>query len=472
MKTEEDLHNYRWAMERFDSLLGEIPGISKDTLKLCREFKHYSMANGITSGRIARYLFDLRVLLKWIDCDIRKATRKDIEKLVFKIESSDYKPSTKRDLKITLRKFIKWMKGTDELPPEVSWIKTGMKDRTIKSPDEMLTEDEVKRLADQAPSIRDKAFIMTLYESGCRIGEILPMKLKSLHFDEYGAQLHVTGKTGYRRVRIIASVPILKAWLNQHPYRNDPNCYLWLCNGSFMAYSTCLTMLRLVAKKAGIRKGVNPHNFRHSRATYLANHLTEAQMKEYFGWYQASRMAAIYVHISGRDVDKSLLQLYGIKIDDDTEKSKINPLGCPQCKTQNSAGSLFCSLCGIPLSEEARLDSLHRDMDRKDADNMLNVFMKDPDFMRVFAEKVNAFKSHHSHKPQPQEANGLIPPEKKEAWNEQKPIRPPASAQLICAPDASPTSICSSARKANAKSAGRGSSSSTTCGGAGNEGKD
>jgi len=36
-------------------------------------------------------------------------------------------------------------------------------------------------------------------------------------------------------------------------------------------------------------------------------------MKEYLGWVQSSDMASVYVHMSGRDVDKALLTLHGIR---------------------------------------------------------------------------------------------------------------------------------------------------------------
>jgi len=36
-------------------------------------------------------------------------------------------------------------------------------------------------------------------------------------------------------------------------------------------------------------------------------------VKKYFGWNQASKMAAIFVHLSGRDVDNVLLKVYGIE---------------------------------------------------------------------------------------------------------------------------------------------------------------
>ncbi|WP_394344768.1 hypothetical protein [Salinigranum halophilum] len=55
---------------------------------------------------------------------------------------------------------------------------------------------------------------------------------------------------------------------------------------------------------------MNPHHFRHSRATHLANWLTEAQLCEWFGWVQGSNVPARYVHLSGRDIDNAYLALF------------------------------------------------------------------------------------------------------------------------------------------------------------------
>jgi integrase len=79
---------------------------------------------------------------------------------------------------------------------------------------------------------RDKALISVLYESGCRIGEILSLKIRNVEFDNNGAVLIVNGKTGQRRVRLIHSVPRLMAWLEHHPKNNDPDTSLWVCLSS------------------------------------------------------------------------------------------------------------------------------------------------------------------------------------------------------------------------------------------------
>ena len=81
-------------------------------------------------------------------------------------------------------------------------------------------------------------------------------------------------------------------------------------------------MLHVTAIRAGIAKRVNPHSFRHARASNLANFLTEAQMKEYLGWVGDSRMASTYVHLSGRNIDNALFKLNGIKTEDEVNSEE------------------------------------------------------------------------------------------------------------------------------------------------------
>ena len=195
-------------------------------------------------------------------------------------------------------------------------------------------------------------------------------------------------------------------------------------------------------------------------------------MKVYFGWVQASKMASIYVHLSGRDVDNSLLSLYGIKMNEEGLKSTIVPVECPQCRSSNPAGGQYCSFCGTVLSEDLRARNVRIEMERKDAEETLNSLASDPEFVRMLAEKLTKIVPDHPHIPQPQEANTIKAATNDSSWNEQKSIRPRDQAPPICVPAVSPMLTSCSAKKANAKSAGRGLSGSTMCGGAGNEGKD
>jgi hypothetical protein len=73
-------------------------------------------------------------------------------------------------------------------------------------------------------------------------------------------------------------------------------------------------------------------------------------MREFFGWSKNSDMPSIYVHLSGRDVDKTILKHYGIKVEEDKEALKaLAPKRCPSCMQDNPASARFCMSCHSPL---------------------------------------------------------------------------------------------------------------------------
>jgi integrase len=213
--------------------------------------------------------------------------------------------------------------NNEEYPVSVKWIKN-KEPKNDLLPEELLSESEVVKLVQSAKYVRDKALIYLLYESGARIGEILSLRIKNITFGESISSILVNGKTGQRRIPIVRSSPLLKEWMERHPFRNIPTALVWVKlderKGNLrqqkdrdifreLSYVTVKKMLRQTFAVAGIHKRHNPHLFRHSRATFLAQHLTEAQLKQFFGWTQASDMAARYVHLSGRDLDGAILSI-------------------------------------------------------------------------------------------------------------------------------------------------------------------
>lgn len=81
--------------------------------------------------------------------------------------------------------------------------------------------------------------------------------------------MNVRGKTGYRRVRAVWNVEYLKAWLEVHPERYNPDAPLWVTLDSKenllepLQYAAIRMKLQRIAKKARINKRIHPHLFRH-----------------------------------------------------------------------------------------------------------------------------------------------------------------------------------------------------------------
>lgn len=391
-----DAHNYKRRIENYFARLEREKSISKGDMEILKKYRDYLVSEGITLGRVNKYLCDLKRASILLEKRYERADEQDIRRIVSIFEANDgYSPWSKRDFKVAVRKFYTWLRGTKEYPPEVAWMNVHQKIRNAKTHEDLLTEEEVKRMIDFARTIQERAFIATLYESGCRLGEIIYIRISQVKFDNHGAQLFVTGKTGSRRIRVVSCVPYIAEWLNKHPFRDDPNACLWL-NRRLKPhlYSGINAILRLTATKAGIKKRVNPHNFRHSRATYLANYLTEAQMKEYFGWQQDSRMAAVYVHLSGKNVDEALLKVYGIDIGKEKKESAFKPRECPRCKEVNQSTNKFCFKCGIVLDEETKAEVIRKNLERKEADDIMDRLLEDQEFREVFLRKVEMLKTY------------------------------------------------------------------------------
>ena len=292
--------------------------------------------------------------------NFRQVSKQDIVKLMANLETQDLEEWTKHTYRVVTKKFFQWLHKMDETnyPPQVAWIHSRATNNRHILPEELLTLEDVKLLlASAEKDPRDKAFIMTLWESGCRVGEILALRIRHVAFDEYGAILRVSGKTGERRVRIVSSAPLIAAWLTHNPYRENPDSPVWLQSGTTpFTYGAARMMLRRRAKDAKLKKRVNPHMFRHSQASILADDLTEAQMNEYLGWKQGSKMPAIYVPLSGRNVDQKILEFKGMKKHERIpEASAVK--GCPRCGHINPSTGKFCMKCALPLDLKAALES-------------------------------------------------------------------------------------------------------------------
>ena len=345
--------------------------------------------------RAAKYIYHLTVLARNAGKPLRHLRKEDVERLVGWVNTSSYAEETKHGYKVALKKFYQWLEGCNEeeheYPEKVRWIKTTMKRRRLL-PEALLTTEELKMLIEATENPRDRALILSHYESGCRIGETLSLKILNVKFDQHGAVLIVDGKTGPRRVRVIAAASALASWLNIHPLRNDLNAPLWVGVGTVgryepLNYDGVRALLKRLAKRAGLNKRIYTHLLRHTRATELANILTEAQMKELLGWVQNSDMPSVYVHLSGRDVDAALLRAHGIaSVGEEKAKMVLTFTTCPRCKQKAGPEAQFCPSCGMVLDVKA---AVKLEEERAKADQIMDMLMKDEEVKKFLARKVH-----------------------------------------------------------------------------------
>lgn len=101
-------------------------------------------------------------------------------------------------------------------------------------------------------------------------------------------------------------------------------------------------------------------------------------------------MAGIYVHLSGKNVDEALLKVYGIENKNEKKVSIFKPKECSRCQQVNQATNKFCSRCGMPLDEESRAEIIKKNLERKEADNIMDRLIEDPEFREIMIKKITS----------------------------------------------------------------------------------
>lgn len=171
------LYNNFSVEKRLESL--KDAQISDVNEKLIFDFVDYCFSEGLSKHRVLKYISILKSIAIQTQLDFDKVEKKDLYLFISNLERSDRSEWVKHAYKISLKKFYKWH-YEEETPELTKWIKTTMKKRNKKLPEEMLTEPDVLNLIENADSIRDKAIIALLWDIGTRIGEIGTLSTSNL----------------------------------------------------------------------------------------------------------------------------------------------------------------------------------------------------------------------------------------------------------------------------------------------------
>ena len=147
-----------------------------------------------------------------------------------------------------------------------------------------LTIQETKLILSQpdtskAIGIRDSLFMYLLYDSGCRIQEILSLKLKDFFVQNGTAELHIIGKGNKFRITPISKelIPKFERYCRHYHKSSTYDDYLFYTKRSGVCSQMSCDTAQTFIKKYGIMAQklnsaiphVHPHLFRHTRAMHL-----------------------------------------------------------------------------------------------------------------------------------------------------------------------------------------------------------
>lgn len=154
-----------------------------------------------------------------------------------------------------------------------------------------LSEQEVARMIEAAPTLRERAALEIFYATGCRLAEVAGMRAE--HFDFRQRQIIVLGKGKKERICFFGNraAQAIKAHLARRPrgplFRNG--------KGRALGRGSLAILVRRAGERVGI-EGVHPHLLRHSFATHLLDRGADIRFIQEFLGHTSVQTTQIYLH--------------------------------------------------------------------------------------------------------------------------------------------------------------------------------
>ena len=162
---------------------------------------------------------------------------------------------------------------------------------------------------------RNKAILEVLYGCGLRVSELISLKLTNLHFND--GFIDVTGKGNKQRL-----VPIgehaqkqIKQYLEKirvHiPIKKGNENFIFLNRrGTRLSRVMVFMVIKDLTEKAGIKKNISPHTFRHSFATHLIEGGADLRVVQEMLGHESITTTEIYTHLDRHYLRENLLSFH------------------------------------------------------------------------------------------------------------------------------------------------------------------
>nr|WP_068890742.1 site-specific tyrosine recombinase XerD [Pedobacter panaciterrae] len=285
-----------------------------------KSFKDYlKLERSLSGNSIDAYLTDIDKLFQYFESINKQVNLKDVNS---------------NDLKL----FITWINELGMLPSTQARVISGLKsffsfllleqiitiDPTalLESPrlsrklPDTLNIIEINQLIDaidasKPDGMRNKAILEVLYGCGLRVTELISLRISNIYYEnEY---IKVIGKGNKERIVPIGATALkfIKIYIEESrvhiSIKKGFEDYIFLNRGGTgLSRISVFTTIKTLALKAGIKKSISPHTFRHSFATHLIEGGADLRAVQEMLGHSSITTTEIYTHLD-RDYLKGII---------------------------------------------------------------------------------------------------------------------------------------------------------------------
>lgn len=286
-----------------------------------KEYHTYlKLERGLSPNSVLAYEQDLQRLQKYMDkhhIDIVKAKYEDLQAFVYEEFQTTLSTRTQARLIAGIHSFYRFLLYHNYIEQDPSeLLESPKKEHHLP---EVLSLDEIDSMIAQLDmskpeSHRNRAIIEMLYGSGLRVSELVNLRLSDIYRKE--GFMRITGKGN--KQRLVPISPVADQWLgywledrSKLDIKTEYSDIVFLNRyGRQLTRAMIFTIIKTLAKAAGIHKTISPHTLRHSFATHLLQNGADLRIIQELLGHEDITTTEIYTHIEIQDLREAILKYH------------------------------------------------------------------------------------------------------------------------------------------------------------------
>jgi len=287
-------------------------------------FKQFlQLERSLSKNSIEAYADDLKKLENYSEGFLQnqtpdKFTYRQLQDFVEWIAKLGFSAATQARIISGLKTFYKFLLLENDLkqsPAEL--LETPKLKRKLPS---FLSVEEIDKMIacidrSKAEGERNVSILETLYSCGLRVSELVNLKITDLHLDnEY---IKIIGKGNKERLVPIGKIAkkLIVNYLHKvrvHlPIKKESEDILYLNKrGGKLSRVMVFYIIKDLAEKAGIKKSLSPHTFRHSFATHLVEGGADLRAVQEMLGHESITTTEIYTHLDRQFLRDNILSYH------------------------------------------------------------------------------------------------------------------------------------------------------------------
>lgn len=295
--------------------------INNPTYMLIKKYHTYlKLEKGLSDNSVEAYQQDLQRLLNYMEkhsIDIVRASFDDLQAFVFDTFKDISSVRTQARLIAGIHSFYRFLLYHNYIEQDPSeLLETPKKEMHLP---ETLSLEEIDLIIAQidmskSDSHRNRAIIEILYGSGLRVSELINLRLSDMYLQE--GYMRIIGKGSKQRLVPISPVAVewFEYWLQDRSALDiKPEAIdIAFLNryGRQLTRAMIFTIIKTLARKAGIQKTISPHTLRHSFATHLLQNGADLRIIQQLLGHESISTTEIYTHIDIHDLREAVLKYH------------------------------------------------------------------------------------------------------------------------------------------------------------------